>query len=161
MTSNYPDLFIKRNGLEYAGTHLIVDFWGAVHLDDLELMQTTMREAVQIAGASLLHIHLHHFSSSGGITGVAVLAESHISVHTWPERGFAAFDIFMCGNAEPEKAVTVFKAAFNPTSFDIKEHLRGIANRDVADRDTADQDVVDRGVAIRSFSGEGIGNDGQ
>ncbi len=59
-----------------------------------------------------LHIHLHKFEDGGGISGVAVLAESHISVHTWPEKGFAAFDVFMCGNAEPRKALDVFKRVF-------------------------------------------------
>lgn len=124
--SVHTDQFIRRNGLEFAGTHLIVDFWGAGKLDDLELMQSTMRDAVRIAGASLLHIHLHHFTPNNGITGVAVLAESHISVHTWPERGFAAFDIFMCGGAEPEKTIPVLRNAFRPTSVNINEHLRGV-----------------------------------
>jgi S-adenosylmethionine decarboxylase proenzyme len=53
-----------------------------------------------VASGTLLYIHLHRFGDGGGISRVAVLAESHISVHTWPEKGFAAFDVFMCGNAE-------------------------------------------------------------
>jgi len=48
-----------------------------------------MRDAVEAAGATLLHIHLHTFEPNGGVSGVAVLAESHISVHTWPEKGYA------------------------------------------------------------------------
>ena len=68
----------------------------------------TLRRCVAAAKATLLHIHLHHFQPSG-VSGVAVLAESHISVHTWPEKGFAAFDVFMCGDAEPRKALDVFK----------------------------------------------------
>ena len=119
------DHFITRNGVEFAGTHLILDLWGASKLDDLTLMEATMREAVDVAGATLLHIHLHHFTPNGGISGVAVLAESHISVHTWPERNFAAFDIFMCGDAEPEKAIPVLRRAFGPSSVIVNEHLRG------------------------------------
>lgn len=119
------DHFIQRNGVEFAGTHLILDLWGATRLDELDHMESAMREAVSIAGATLLHIHLHHFTPNGGISGVAVLAESHISVHTWPERNFAAFDIFMCGDAEPEKAIPVLHEAFNPTSVNVSEHLRG------------------------------------
>jgi len=126
MQDETQDQFSHRNGLEFAGTHLIIDFWGASHLDDLELMQSTMHESVRIAGARLLHIHLHHFTPNGGITGVVVLAESHISVHTWPERGFAAFDIFMCGEAEPEKAVPVLRDVFKPSTVNINEHLRGV-----------------------------------
>jgi S-adenosylmethionine decarboxylase len=122
------DHFIRRNGIEYAGTHLILDLWDAENLDNLELMESAMREAVNTSGATLLHIHLHHFTPSYGISGVAVLAESHISVHTWPERNFAAFDIFMCGDAKPELAIPVLKRNFNPGRINISEHLRGINN---------------------------------
>ncbi len=69
---------------------------------------------------------LHTFEEGGGISGVAVLAESHISVHTWPEKGFAAFDVFMCGDAEPRKAIEVFKRAFNPGRVVVGEHKRGV-----------------------------------
>lgn len=120
------DHFIRRNGLEFAGTHLLIDFWGAENLTDLELMEAKFRECVEQCGATLLHIHLHHFTPNGGISGVAVLAESHISVHTWPERGYAAFDIFMCGDARPEEAVPVLKSAFNPTRVTVSEQLRGL-----------------------------------
>jgi S-adenosylmethionine decarboxylase len=57
---------------------------------------------------------------------VAVLAESHMSIHTWPERGYAALDIFMCGDAEPNKAVPILRAAFRPGSVSVSEHKRGI-----------------------------------
>ena len=120
------DHFIARDGVSFAGTHLIVDVWGADQLDDLELMECAMREAVEAAKATLLHIHLHHFTPNGGISGVAVLAESHISVHTWPERQFAAFDIFMCGGAKPELAVKVLQTHFQPGQFQVKELLRGL-----------------------------------
>ncbi len=120
------DHFITRNGIEFAGTHLIIDFWEAENLDNLQLMETALREAVEVSGATLLHIHLHHFTPSGGISGVAVLAESHISVHTWPERNFAAFDVFMCGDAEPELTIPVLKRTFNPGKLNVNEQLRGI-----------------------------------
>ena len=119
------DHFIVRDGVSCAGAHLIVDVWGADQLDDLELMERAMREAVEAAKATLLHIHLHHFTPNGGISGVAVLAESHISVHTWPERQFAAFDIFMCGDAKPELAVEVLRIHFQPGQFPVQELLRG------------------------------------
>jgi S-adenosylmethionine decarboxylase len=92
-------------------------------------MESAMREAVDVCAATLLHIHLHHFTPSMGISGVAVLAESHISVHTWPERDFAAFDIFMCGSARPELAINVLKKAFNPGRVNIVEQLRGINDK--------------------------------
>ncbi len=88
-------------------------------------METTLRQAVERCGATLLHIHLHHFSPNGGISGVAVLAESHISVHTWPEYGYAAFDVFMCGNANPVESLPIFEQAFRPARSDIQELMRG------------------------------------
>ena len=120
------DHFIVRNGMEYAGSHLILDLWGAKNLDNLAIMEQAMREAVKVSGATLLHIHLHHFTPSGGISGVAVLAESHISVHTWPERDFAAFDVFMCGDAKPEMAIPVLKQHFSPARMEVTDHLRGM-----------------------------------
>ena len=105
--------FVERNGLRYAGSHLIIDLWDARHLDDVDAVELALRRAVRAAGASLLHLHLHEFSPNGGISGVAVLAESHISIHTWPERGYAAIDVFMCGAAEPHKVVPILKRAFD------------------------------------------------
>ena len=120
------DHFVTKNGLTYAGSHLIIDLWDAEYLDDRERIEQALVDAVEKAGATLLHIHLHRFTEGGGISGVAVLAESHISVHTWPERGYAAFDIFMCGSAEPRRALSVLKDAFHPGRIVIGEHKRGV-----------------------------------
>ena len=122
----HKDHFITRNGLTYAGSHLIIDLWDAEGLGDRDRIEQALIDAVHEAGATLLHIHLHTFSDGGGISGVAVLAESHISVHTWPEKGYAAFDVFMCGDAEPRKAMNVFKRAFNPGRIVVGEHKRGV-----------------------------------
>jgi S-adenosylmethionine decarboxylase len=120
------DYWIERDGVKFAGMHLIVDLWDAQGLDDEDRIQQAMKDAVKAAGATLLHIHTHVFTPNGGVSGVAVLSESHISVHTWPEKGFAAFDIFMCGDAQPELAVPVLKAAFKPKRTVVGEHKRGI-----------------------------------
>ncbi len=119
------DHFILREEIQYAGIHLLLDLWEAKYLDDIKHIEEAMRQCVKACGATLLHIHLHHFSSSGGVSGVAVLAESHISVHTWPERDYAAFDIFMCGEAQPENAIPVLKRAFYPGRMEVTEALRG------------------------------------
>jgi S-adenosylmethionine decarboxylase len=119
------DHFIHRDGKIFAGTHLIIDLWEAERLDDLAHMEAAMRLAVEKSKATLLHIHLHHFTPNGGISGVAVLAESHISVHTWPEKNYAAFDVFMCGDAEPEQAVAVFQSFFSPDSCQVDNISRG------------------------------------
>ena len=117
--------FIMRNGKSFAGSHLIVDLRNASRLDDIDFIEQTLVEAVNAAGASLLHIHLHHFSPGGGVSGVAVLAESHISIHTWPEHGFAALDVFMCGQCNPHEAIPVLERAFAPGSIDVQEIMRG------------------------------------
>ena len=123
------DHFIVRDGVEFAGSHLLLDLYGAKHLDDIERIEQAMRDCVAECGATLLHIHLHHFSPSGGVSGVAVLSESHISVHTWPERNYAAFDVFMCGDAQPENSVAVLKRAFTPHRLEVSEELRGRSNK--------------------------------
>ncbi len=80
-------------------------FWGAKNLDDPELIEKSLRDAAEAAGATILHGHFHHFTPNGGVSGVLVLAESHISIHTWPERSFAAVDVFMCGACDPLKTL--------------------------------------------------------
>ena len=110
---------------DIAGKHYIIDFYEASHLTDIDLMEKALVDAAKVAGATLLHIHLHKFTQANGITGVALLAESHISVHSWPERNYAAFDVFMCGNAKPEKAVKLLEQVFLPKRVEVKEILRG------------------------------------
>lgn len=120
------DHFVEQDGLRFAGRHLLMDLWEASHLDNIEVVEAALREAVATAGATLLKLDLHSFTPSGGITGVAVLAESHISIHTWPERAYAAVDVFMCGDADPHKAVEVLRRAFAPRMLTVSEHRRGV-----------------------------------
>jgi S-adenosylmethionine decarboxylase len=118
------DHFAVRNGVRCAGVHLIVDLHGAERLNDIDHIEATLRRCVDAARATLLHIHLHHFQPSG-VSGVAVLAESHISIHTWPEAGYAALDIFMCGSAEPDNCIPVLREAFSAKRVGVNELLRG------------------------------------
>ena len=118
------DHFIRRDGKVFAGTHLIIEVVDGEGLDDEDRIQKAFRDCVDQCGATLLHIHTHKFSPQG-VSGVAVLAESHISVHTWPEIGYGAFDVFMCGDAQPWKAVEVLRAAFDAGDIRVKELLRG------------------------------------
>jgi S-adenosylmethionine decarboxylase len=119
------DFFIERDGVRFAGQHLIVDLFGARRLDDIKHIERTLKRCVEVAGATLLHIHLHHFTPNGGVSGVAVLSESHISIHSWPEADYAALDIFMCGHAKPHLAVDVLREAFCARDVLVKEHKRG------------------------------------
>jgi S-adenosylmethionine decarboxylase len=121
-----PDYFIERDGVRYAGGHLLLDLWGARNLTDPEAIEAVLREAAHAAGATILHTHLHQFGDNGGVSGVVVLAESHISIHTWPERDFAAIDIFMCGACDPHRSVPLLQQAFQPADLKISEHRRGL-----------------------------------
>jgi S-adenosylmethionine decarboxylase len=118
------DHFAVRKGVRCAGVHLIVDLHGGTGLNDIDLIEATLRQCVTAASATLLHIHLHHFQPSG-VSGVAVLAESHISIHTWPEAGYAALDIFMCGKADPDACIPVLREAFKADRVEVDEILRG------------------------------------
>ena len=118
------DHFIRRDGDVFAGTHLIIEVVNGDGLDDEARIRAAFRDCVTECGATLLHMHTHKFSPQG-VSGVAVLAESHISVHTWPEIGYGAFDVFMCGDAQPWRAVDVLKAAFGTDDVRVRELRRG------------------------------------
>ncbi len=110
-----------------AGTHLLADLYGvnAALLVACADIDALLRAAAEAAGARILHSHFHSFGQSQGVTGVLLLAESHISIHTWPEYGFAAADIFMCGDAQPRLALDVIESAFRPASSIVQTIARG------------------------------------
>jgi S-adenosylmethionine decarboxylase len=120
------DYFVEKDGVKFAGMHLLVDLWGASNLCDPDLIDHALRDAAEAAGATILHGHFHHFSPNGGVSGVLVLAESHISIHTWPERDFAAIDIFMCGSCNPYDGVPALETAFKPRAVNLDEQRRGL-----------------------------------
>lgn len=119
------DYYVERDGLRYAGTHLLVDLWGARDLDDPAAIDRALRACAEASGATVLGGDLHRFQPNG-VSGVLLLAESHISIHTWPERGFAALDIFMCGECDPYAGIEVLKRAFEPERITLAEHKRGM-----------------------------------
>jgi S-adenosylmethionine decarboxylase len=125
-TEVQKDYFVEKDGVKFAGTHLLVDLWGASNLADPDHIDRALRAAAEAAGATILHGHFHHFSPNGGVSGVLVLAESHISIHTWPERDFAAIDIFMCGACNPYHGIPALKEAFRPQSINLGEQRRGL-----------------------------------
>lgn len=124
-TGSSADRFTNQAATAFAGTHLLIDCWQASNIDDIATIETALRQAVIVSGATLLHIHLHHFTPNSGVSGVAVLAESHITIHTWPERGYAALDVFMCGDTQPQLTVPVFAEAFQTDNIELSSHERG------------------------------------
>mgnify|MGYP003342703150 FL=1 len=79
------------------GQHTICEFWGATNLDSPEITERAFREAVEAGKATLVQLVVHQFAPQG-VSAVAVIAESHLSIHTWPELGDAAIDYFTCGD---------------------------------------------------------------
>ncbi|MQA91066.1 MAG: adenosylmethionine decarboxylase [Gemmatimonas sp.] len=108
------------------GRHLLVELWGCARaIDDPDAVREAVREAVRLAGATLLHLEVHSYSPQG-VTGVALLAESHLAVHTWPEQGYVAADIYTCGTtADPNTAVRVLERCFGAKLVDVREIARG------------------------------------
>ncbi len=119
--------FVEIDGVRFAGMHLLIDLWDGKHLDRLDVVERALREAVQAAGATLLKIDLHHFTPYGGVSGVAILAESHMSIHTWPEEGYAALDIFVCGSCDAHRTVAVVRRHFETENTRVTEIRRGLA----------------------------------
>lgn len=108
------------------GTHLLADLYGCSGLADPRMVEQALRDAVLAAGATLLDLRLHGFGEGMGITGVALLAESHLSIHTWPEHGYAAVDIFLCGERHDlDAALGVLTRAFAADRCDERRLARG------------------------------------
>lgn len=119
------DFLLKDANGTYAGKHLLIEVCDAKNLDDAMGIKQMLVDCALAAGATVLHTHTHVFTPSGGVSGVAILAESHISIHSWPEIGYAAMDVFMCGDTQPEAAVDIIKAMFATDKVVVKLHKRG------------------------------------
>ncbi len=116
----------REGELKFAGIHLLVELWNSSLLNNPDRISEILSQAVKACGATLLSMDLHVFTPYGGVTGIAALKESHISIHTWPEYGYAALDIFVCGSIDPHLAVPVLKKGFQPEKMEIREIKRGI-----------------------------------
>ncbi len=113
--------------MEHLGRHVIIELWGCSDvINNSCLVKAAMQNAVSAANATLLNIFVHEFSPQG-VTGVAVLAESHLSIHTWPEYGYVAADVFTCGSTtKPDAAAEVLRRAFGAKTAQIQELERGV-----------------------------------
>ena len=116
-----PKRTIKHTCL---GTHIIAEFFDCQKLNDLKLVRTSLKEAALLCGATILHTKFHKFSPQG-LTGYILLAESHISIHTWPEHGYAAVDVFTCGLMNTEKAVHYLAKQFQAQRIESRKIIRG------------------------------------
>ena len=110
------------------GRHLLMELEDCNEetLDNLEALKAAMLMAADEAGATILGESFHRFSPHG-ISGVVVIAESHLCIHTWPEYGYAAADIFTCGTTvQPEKAAELLVEKLGARKHSIRELQRGI-----------------------------------
>ena len=112
--------------MDTRGRHVIMEFWDCNdRIWSAEAVEAALREAVEKANVTLLQLVKKVFKPQG-MSAVALISESHFSVHTWPEEGYIALDVYTCGEkAIPEAAVEVFKRHFTPKRVKILEMERG------------------------------------
>jgi S-adenosylmethionine decarboxylase len=110
------------------GRHLILELWGCSNLNSIEVVEHAIREVVRLCDLTLLDLKVYPFTPIG-VTGVAVVSESHVMVHTWPEHGYAAVDVFTCGEqANPVAALPALRECFSPERVQVMEITRGLVD---------------------------------
>ena len=123
-TPESPPHYARDTSGTYAGTHILADLYDCRDLDscDLTRLATEMADAVE---AAVLKTARHKFPGHGGETVLLLLAESHISIHTWPETGYVAADIFTCGRCQPQPAIEVLINRLRPATANQSSSRRG------------------------------------
>ncbi len=118
--------------MDFTGTHLLADLFECDHLDDEARIEAALRASVAASGATLLNLHVHGFGTGQGVTGVAMLAESHISIHSWPERRYAAVDMFLCGKRHDiEAGLAALAEGLNARRVEQRRFARGYGAAEV------------------------------
>ncbi|MCD6106767.1 MAG: S-adenosylmethionine decarboxylase proenzyme [Caldisericaceae bacterium] len=109
------------------GKHILMDVSGCNPeiLNNLELLKSILKEAAEYANAIVLDVAFHHFTPQG-VSGVVVISESHLSIHTWPEYGYAALDFYTCGDADPKTACEYVAEKLSATYIQTTEIKRGM-----------------------------------
>lgn len=114
--------------MQALGRHVIAELYGCdkALIDDLEFVQDVMLRAVELSGATIVKPVFHKFSPHG-LSGMIVIAESHFSIHTWPEYGYCAVDVFTCGNViNNHEALSYIKTHLQATNLSVSEIKRGV-----------------------------------
>lgn len=106
------------------GKHIIIDMIGTTKLSDITKIDSTLKNAALLANANVVNSLYHTFNNSEGVTGILLLEESHISIHTWPEESYVAIDVFMCGNSNPYECIQPLVDLFKPSMFEITDIVR-------------------------------------
>jgi len=116
---------------EPRGTHYLIDLFdcNAEKLNDESFIEASLLAAAELAGTQILHFYFHQFEPMG-ITGSVVIAESHINIHTWPEHGYAAVDVFTCGESSfPKVAKNYLEKCFESCRMVVNENARGFIKK--------------------------------
>lgn len=109
------------------GRHVIVELWGCANTDSEGVVEDALREMVRACNVTLRELRVYPWEPYNGVSGIAIVAESHMSIHTWPELRYAAVDIFTCGEqADPEAAVPVLQRLFAPERIEVMQVSRGM-----------------------------------
>jgi len=117
--------FQDRMGSGIAGSHLVIDLFGSLRLDDTDHIERTLTRCADMAGAQVRHVHLNTGTPAEGVSGFAALNGGHISIHTDPETGIAALDIFVRGDIKSGRTVEMLEKAFSASRVVVREHTRG------------------------------------
>ena len=121
--------------MKVLGQHILVEFCDCdpFELNNKQLVEKYMIEGAVRSNATVITSVFHHFSPHG-VSGVVVIAESHLAIHTWPEYGYAAVDLFTCGTSvDPWRAFEYLRECFKAKQYSIKEMKRGIPDMSSAD----------------------------
>lgn len=141
--------------LKTIGRHLIAEFYccDLELLDDVARIEQHMLQAARLIGATVMGSTFHRFDPQG-VSGTVVISESHLSIHTWPENGYVAADIYTCGGLDPQAGFAYLAQSLESDSWRVQEILRGIPE-DLEDHDLLlpdDVQVVTRWVEAKEMS---------
>jgi S-adenosylmethionine decarboxylase len=117
---------MENNPIFYPGHHVLADYYGctASLLDDVRYLEDTLLQAARLMQATVVDVRFNQFNPIG-VSGVIIIAESHLTIHTWPEHGFAAVDFFTCGSMDADAALLFIQRALAATRMETKRLLRG------------------------------------
>ena len=134
----------KSERMKKVGTHLVVDDWHAPAdlLNDPERIRRAMIDAITAGGATLIDICVHQFSPHG-VTATATLAESHIAIHTWPEYGYFAADLFFCGAGQPKEAMEFLQTALQAKEVQLREIDRGFPHAAIDTKQHSEESIYE------------------
>jgi S-adenosylmethionine decarboxylase len=137
------------------GRHLVAEYFGceSTLIDSPDDVARVLHEAARAIGATVVSAAFHRYSPHG-VSGTLLIAESHLSIHTWPEHGYAAVDIFTCGGLDPRPGFTLLEGRLASRASRYQEILRGLPEHVAEGRPLLPEDVVILGAPAARSSRE-------